>query len=192
MSAAPELAAVLLGLAYLVLAIRERRSCWIFGGLASLLFLGIFWRAGLPMQALLQLYYAAIAVHGWLHWGKGSGQAGSEPQAPVQRCNPGYHLAVLAALAALSLVTIGLRETWGDTQAWLDTVSSWGGVLATWMLARKILEAWLYWIAIDALTVILYIDAGLLPSSALYMLYTVLAFLGWRQWLNSYRQQTPN
>lgn len=177
---------MLLGLAYLLLAIRERRSCWIFGGLASLLFLAVFWRAGLPMQALLQLYYAAIAVHGWLHWGRD----GSDRRAVVQRRSPRFHAATLLALLVLSMVTVAARGLWNDTQVWLDAISSWGGVIATWMIARKILEAWLYWIVIDALTVALYIDTGLLPSSALYALYTLLAFTGWRQWLGSYRQQT--
>jgi nicotinamide mononucleotide transporter len=187
-STAAEIAAVVLGLAYLLLAIREQRSCWIFGAAASLLFLAVFWRAGLPMQALLQVYYVLIAVHGWLHWGKDN----SASQTPVKRSRPRVHLVSILALLTLSVATIAARDLWTDSQAWMDALSSWGGVLATWMVARKILEAWLYWIVIDTLTVVLYIDAGLLPSSALYALYTVLALIGWRQWRASYHQQTLN
>lgn len=188
MSTAAEIAAVVLGLAYLLLAIREQRSCWLFGGAASLLFLAVFWRAGLPMQALLQIYYALIAVHGWLHWGRDSSVA----RAAVQRSRPRFHIGAVLVLLALGIATTGVRGLWMDAQAWMDALSSWGGVLATWMVARKILEAWLYWIVIDALTTVLYIDAGLLPSSSLYALYTVLALIGWRQWRASYRQQTLN
>lgn len=185
---AAEIAAVILGLVYLLLAIRQRRSCWVYGGLASLLFLAVFWHAGLPMQALLQLYYAAIAVHGWLYWGRED--AGK--RTPVRRERPRFHVAAVLALTVLATATVGFRGLWDDPQAWLDATSSWGGVIATWMLARKILDAWIYWILIDALTVILYIEAGLLPSSALYMLYTVLAISGWRQWLDSFRRQPSN
>ncbi|MEM6774728.1 MAG: nicotinamide mononucleotide transporter, partial [Pseudomonadota bacterium] len=64
-----EAVAVALGLLYLVLAIREQRSGWVAGGLASLLFLLLFWRASLPMQALLQVYYVLVSIHGFLHWG---------------------------------------------------------------------------------------------------------------------------
>jgi nicotinamide mononucleotide transporter len=183
-----EILAVLLGLGYLILAIRERRSCWLAGGFASLIFLWIFWQAKLPMQALLQLFYIAMAVHGWWHWGQDRGANRTR----ISRTDVREHAGFISLLAFLSFATLFFRHAYSDAQAILDTVSSWAGVLATWMVARKKLEAWLYWIVIDAATVGLYIDAGLLASSALYALYTVLAFVGWKQWWSSYRQQSAD
>jgi nicotinamide mononucleotide transporter len=184
----PEILAVALGLGYLLLAIREQRSCWLAGGLASLIFLGIFWRAGLLMQAILQLFYIGMAIHGWWHWREDR----SEDRLRVSRSSLREQFALLLSLALLSLTTLQLRAGFDDAQAILDTVTSWGGVLATWMVARKKLEAWVYWIVIDAATVVLYIDAELLPSSALYALYTMLAFVGWKQWWSTYRQHSAS
>ncbi|MFT4768818.1 MAG: nicotinamide mononucleotide transporter [Glaciecola sp.] len=183
MNAALEALAVVLGLAYLILAIREKRSCWIAGALASIIFGGIFWQAGLPMQALLQVFYLAMAGLGWWHWGKD----GSETTSSVSLVTWRYHALVIISLLALSSATLIARDTLTDTQSIVDTSSSWGGVLATWMVARKKLEAWLYWIGIDVLTAGLYLDAGLLASSALYLVYTGLAFIAWKQWRNSLR-----
>ena len=175
-----------LGLAYLVLAIRQQRSCWIAGGMASLIFMGIFWQAGLPMQALLQVFYLVMAGLGWWHWGKDS----TASAATVDGVGWRYHLLAFTALAALTGATLVARQAVTDVQALVDTASSWGGVIATWMVARKKLEAWIYWIGIDAVTAGLYLDAGLLASSALYGVYTVLAFIGWRQWrISSQRQR---
>jgi nicotinamide mononucleotide transporter len=188
LSTLPEILAVALGLAYLLLAIRERRSCWLAGGLASLMFLGIFWRAGLFMQSVLQLFYVGMAIHGWLHWGADR----DSKRLRLSRSDLRAHLALLIALALLSLITLQLRAGFEDAQAILDTVTSWGGVLATWMVAQKKVEAWLYWIVIDAATVVLYFDADLLASSALYALYTILAFVGWKQWLSTYRKNSEN
>ncbi|EED33818.1 putative nicotinamide mononucleotide transporter [gamma proteobacterium NOR5-3] len=183
MNDAWEAGAVLLGFAYLILAIREMRSCWIAGAMASGIFTGIFWQAGLPMQALLQVFYVAMAAVGWWHWGKD----GSADARTVSRANWRYHALVLSALVALSGATLLARDSLSDLQSVVDTVSSWGGVLATWMVTRKKLEAWIYWIAIDALTAGLYLDAGLLASSALYIVYTGLAFIAWKQWHSSLR-----
>jgi nicotinamide mononucleotide transporter len=85
-----------------------------------------------------------------------------------------------------------LRGASGDAQAWLDSVSSWGGVFATWLVARKVLECWLYWILIDALSMLLYLRTGLHATAALYALYTVLAYLGWREWLAHYRRENAS
>ena len=188
MSLAIELTAVALGLAYLLLAMRERRSCWIAGGLASALFLWTFREAGLPMQALLQLFYIAMAVHGWWHWG--DPESGSAPA--ISRCAVRDHALTIASVALLTLATVLLREDATSTAALLDASTSWAGVAATWMVARKKLEAWLYWIVIDFATLLLYMDAGLLASSALFAGYTVLAAAGWRQWQLSYRRQSKN
>ncbi|WOJ94923.1 nicotinamide riboside transporter PnuC [Congregibacter variabilis] len=180
-----EALAVVLGLAYLVLAIREKRSCWIAGALASIIFGWIFWQAGLPMQALLQAFYLAMAALGWWQWGKD----GSRDASFVTQVDWRYHSIVIISLLALSGLTLIARNSPTDIQSIVDTTSSWGGVLATWMVARKKLEAWVYWIGIDAVTAGLYLDAGLLASSALYLVYTVLAFIAWKQWHNSLRLQ---
>jgi nicotinamide mononucleotide transporter len=175
--------AVALGLAYLLLAIRERRSCWVAGALASLLFGAVFWRAGLSMQALLQGYYVAVAVHGWYHWGSDRHSA-----ARVHYLGPRNHAGLLLLWLLAVLATQALRQDPAALAGWLDSLTSWGGVLATWLVARKAVEAWIYWIAIDAATVILYLDADLLPSAGLFTLYTALAVAGWRAWRKHYRQ----
>lgn len=173
---AVEAAAVALGIAYLLLAIGEHRSCWIAGGAASLLFLAVLSDAELTMQAALQVYYVIVAIHGWWHWGRDD-----DTLAP-QRANLRQHGALFIACLLLAVATQGLRGAWGDPTAWVDSLTSWGGVLATWLVARKIVEAWLYWIVIDIVTAGLYIHAGLLASSLLFVVYTGLAFAAWREW----------
>lgn len=172
-----------LGFLYLLLAIREYRGCWIAGAAASVLFGAVFWEAGLPMQALLQIYYVAVAVHGWWHWGPGHDKGAPVPH----RVSARTHGLVIAALIGATVVTTMLvRNEPGSLQAWGDSLSSWAGVVATWMVARKVLEAWLYWVVIDVGTAGLYFHAGLLASSALYVVYAILAVIAWREWKAHY------
>lgn len=183
-----EALAIFLGLLYLLLAMREQRSAWIAGGAASGIFLFIFWRAAIPMQALLQLYYVAIAALAWRRWGRPD--AGAALQ--ISRCNRIYTLRILVLWLCLTLCTVALRSTPYNLDTWLDTTTSWGGVLATWMVAQKKLEAWIYWIIIDVASALLYLRVDLPASGALYLLYTVLAILAWRQWRASYLAKTAN
>lgn len=175
-----------LGLVYLGLAIRERRACWLAGGVASMLFLAVFWRAGLAMQALLQVYYIAVAVHGWHHWGRTDARDGAR----VHLAAPWQHALALALIVGLAAISQVARDGLGDAGGWLDSLTSWGGVVATWMVARKVLEAWLWWIVVNAATVVLYVQADLLASAGLYVLYSTIACLGFREWRKHYRQQS--
>ncbi|MEM6543958.1 MAG: nicotinamide riboside transporter PnuC [Pseudomonadota bacterium] len=165
-----------LGLLYLLLAIREKRSCWLAGGLASALFLFVFWRAGLAAQAVLQIYYVGVAVHGWFYWGS------SADSRPVRHLQTSGHVAVVTSCIALSAVTVYFRGDFSSMTIWLDSTTSWSGVIATWLVARKYLSAWTYWIVIDLVTAALYLQNGLLATSGLYLVYAVLAGVAWRQW----------
>ncbi|MEM1404450.1 MAG: nicotinamide riboside transporter PnuC [Pseudomonadota bacterium] len=183
MSTPIEIAAVILGLVYLVLVIREQRIGWIAGGLASALFLLVFWRAGLPGQALLQVYYVGVAINGWIYWGREHGVA-------VSRLGfPGNVLSI-GVLAGLCAITLLLRDDGHTGTAWLDTATSWSGVIATWLVASKRVEAWIWWVVIDIASTALYLQAGLLASSALYALYTALAAYGLWEWLRSSQKAT--
>ena len=160
-----ELAAAGFGLAYILLAIREHRACWIAGGVSTCIYAFVFLEAGLPMQAGLQLVYVAMAVWGYLAWGRDA-KAG----APVRRWPPGRHL---LALAGVALATAPVA----------DSLGTWASLLATWLLARRVIDTWLWWIVIDAGLAALFLQQGLVPTAALYLGFALLAVAGWRSWL---------
>ena len=176
-------AGVLFGIAYLLLAIREQRLCWVAGGISSLLFLYLFTVSALPAQALLQGYYIAVSAHGWWHWGRDDG---SLEGLAIQRWTAPQHLLAVASLAALSALTLYFREEINSI-AVLDVSIAWSSVLATWMVARKVLENWIYWILIDAAAAGLYLASALPATAGLYVVFTLLAIQGWRQWFHRYR-----
>lgn len=180
--------AVALGLAYVILAARQQRLCWIAGGISSALFLGIFWSADLPVQSALQGYYLLVALHGWHHWGRASNGGNG---APVARWRLSGHVLALTLVALLTTATVLLRDTPTTPITVLDAGTGWGSALATWMAARKILENWLYWIAIDLLAGLLYLHSGLYLTALLYALYSIIAVIGWIQWRRSL-EQTDN
>jgi nicotinamide mononucleotide transporter len=171
--------AVTLAIAYLLLAIRQNPWCWAFAILSSALYMVLFARAGLVMQSLLQVFFVGMAVYGWRQW---RGTAVSAPR-PVSRWPASRHALALVAVALATVVNGALiaRDDAGLVP-YADAGVTWASVLTTWLVARKLLENWLYWIAIDVVAAVLYGSQGLYATSVLYLLYAGLAVRGFLTW----------
>lgn len=169
--------AVALALAYLVLAIRESRWCWMAGMASTAIYLVIMYRAALYMESALQVFYLGVSAYGWWHWG------GRRHELPITVWPWRAHAFALVALLALSVAS----GTWlsRNTDAafpWLDSFITWGSVLTTWMVARKVFDNWAYWFVIDSLAIYVYLNRGLAMTAVLYAVYLVLVVVGWRTW----------
>ncbi len=174
-----ELAAVAFGLAYILLAIREHRACWIAGGISTAIYAGVFLQAGLPMQASLQVVYVAMSAWGYFFWRRDAATAAALRRWPLRR-----HLFALAGVGFATAVSVPLAARYALSAAPLaDSLGTWASVVATWMLARRVVETWLWWIAIDAGLAALFWSQGLAPTAALYLAFALLAVAGWRSWL---------
>ena len=174
-----ELTAVVLALAYLVLAVRENIACWYAAFASTAIFFHVFWQVNLYMEAGLQAFYLAMAVYGWWSWRHG-GKEGKRLDIstwPWQK----HALAIGFIAAATAVSGLLLRDT-DQRLAFLDSFTTWSAVVTTIMVARKILENWLYWLVVDSLSILLYIDRELYFTAGLFMLYVIIAIFGWFRW----------
>ena len=195
-----ELVAVLLGIAYLLLAVRESLWCWYAAFISTGIFLWLFWEVSLLMESALQVYYLAMAVYGWHQWRHGSRGRQAAPAAAATGSNQPLligtwqlrtHLLVVAAVLAASAGSGFLLAQYTDAALpYLDSFTTWGSILTTWMVARKILENWLYWLVIDSASIYLYLERGLLLTAGLFAVYLIIVVFGYRRWLRQYRLQS--
>ena len=182
-----EMLAVALAVAYLLLAVRQNRLCWVAALLSTAIYTLLFWQVQLMMQSALNVYYMAMAVYGWWHWRHGSA---THSQLPVTRWPWQSHLLALSVIVACTLVSGILLDRHTDA-AWpfLDSLITWGAVITTWMVARKVLENWAYWMVINALAVWLFIDRGMFLTAALHTFYLIVSVFGWISWQRDYRKR---
>jgi nicotinamide mononucleotide transporter len=176
-----EAVAALFGFAYIVLAIRQHRACWIAGGASTALYCVVLLQSGLALLAGLQLLYVALAVYGWIQWRPDGGA----PQKPVSWPLPRHVFALAAIVIATAISTILLSQYGGSTAPFADSLGTWASVFATWLLARRYIETWLWWIVIDLGLAALFVRQGLVPTAALHIAYALLAVAGWREWRRS-------
>jgi nicotinamide mononucleotide transporter len=176
-----ELAAVGFGVAYILLAIRGSRACWIAGGISTAIYAAVFQGAGLPMQAALQVVYVVLSAYGWHAWRRDAGAS-----APVRSWPLARHFLALLAVGLATAVSAPLAARFALSAAPVaDSLGTWASVFATWLLARRVIDNWLWWIAIDAGLAALFAAQGLAMTAALYLAYALLAVAGWRSWRGS-------
>jgi nicotinamide mononucleotide transporter len=181
--------AVALALAYLWLAIRQNPWCWAFAVVSAAMYAVIFARAGLEMQAALQGFFIGMAIYGWRTWRGGA----AVPPARVSRWPAARHALGIGAVALVTLLNGALLRGEGGDAAWVtyaDAAIAWGSVLATWLVARKLIENWWYWVAIDLAASVLYGSQGLHATAVLYVLYAALAVRGYFAWRQDERRDT--
>ena len=182
-----ELAAVIFAVAYLVLAVRENSLCWYAAGISTLIFLFIFWDVKLYMESGLQIYYLAMAFYGWYQWRGANRETAS---LRVSKWRAKQHVIALALIATLTFISGSLLNSGTDANLpYLDSFTTWASVVTTFMVTRKILENWFYWLVIDSVSIYLYLDRELYFTSLLFAIYIVIIFFGWFAWKRSYRQR---
>jgi nicotinamide mononucleotide transporter len=182
-----EAASVVFGVLYLLLAIRENIWCWGAGLVGVLLSFVLFWDARLYMEALLQVFYAVMSVYGWYEWRYGGGR---KLGVPIQVWSRRTHLAALAGVAVLT-AALGayLRAYTNEAMPFVDSFTTIGALLTTYMVAKKVLENWVYWFVIDAVSAVMYGMRGLYLYAALFAVYLVLVVVGFKAWSREWRSE---
>ncbi|HIG67264.1 MAG TPA: nicotinamide riboside transporter PnuC [Porticoccaceae bacterium] len=183
-----ETLAVALGVAYLVLAMRENSLCWYCAFFSTALYVWIFGDVSLYMESALNVYYMGMAIYGWFQWQRGGiNHEGLD----IIRWTAKQHVLAVFAIALAALVSGYLLSIGTDAKLpYMDSLTTWGSILTTVMVARKVLENWLYWIVINSISIYLYLDRGLEQTAAMFMLYLVLATMGYYAWRKKYFGQS--
>ncbi|MBT4161265.1 MAG: nicotinamide mononucleotide transporter [Gammaproteobacteria bacterium] len=179
-----ELTAVILAIAYLLLAVRQKLSCWYAAFVSTAIFLYVFWQVNLYMESALQVYYLAMAIYGWWSW-KNSG--GESTKLSITTWRPGTHALAICFIITATFISGQLLADTDQRLAYLDSFTTWGAVVTTFMVTRKILENWIYWLVIDSASIYLYLDRELYFTSLLFVAYIVIVFFGLHTWLRDYR-----
>lgn len=185
-----EAAGVFFSVLYLVLAIRESLWCWPAAFLSSVLTIVVMFGARLYSEAALNIFYAAMAVYGWYQWRYG-GKASGAGELPIGVWPLKVHAAAIGGSIAMSAVIGWLMSRYTEAAfPYLDAFVTVSSVVTTYMVARKILENWLYWLVVDSLSLYLYWQRDLNLYVALFALYLVLVVLGLIRWHRDWRAQT--
>ena len=159
-----QIAGVVLGLLYLWLEYRADIRLWVVGLIMPLVHGALYYKAGLYADCSMQAYYVLAAV-----------RIGHTPL----RQAAGLIAVYAAAHTGIYFLLVGFTNS---TVPFWDAMTTAGSIVAMWMLSRKYVEQWLVWLAVDLVTVGLYLYKGIPLTAGLYALYSALAVAGYLRW----------
>lgn len=190
--------AVLLGLAYVILAARENIWCWPAALISTSLTIYLLLEAQLYAETALNAFYWIMAIVGWWSWAKRKRPIQTaetklqdvSQSLPIIRWPLRSHLLLVVLNTAGTLLLGWLLATYtNNANPYLDAFTTVFSLFTTWMVTRKVIENWLYWVVIDAASIFLYASRGLYLFALLFIVYTIIAIFGYYNWLKRYQTQ---
>ena len=178
-----EITGVLFSLLYLWLEIKQQKALWIVGFISSAFYVYIFFQAKFYADMGLNVYYLLASIYGWIVWcSKQTTTAGAQAQAIVRLKLP-LALALLGISGVLFSGMSFVLKNYTDSPVPLgDALTTALSIVATWMLAHKIIEQWWVWLFVNVLSAALYTWRGLYPTAFLFCCYAVASVVGYYSW----------
>jgi nicotinamide mononucleotide transporter len=173
-----EFIAAILSIAYSIFMMQERRFCWAFGIVSSVISVVLFYKQQLYGQVLIYFYYIVIGIYGWINWAK----------MDKDNCHISYwstqtHYVAFGVLFLVSMATGYILQRYTDSALpYFDACITVFGFAATLKEARKILSSWLYWFFVNAASAILYWLNELPVYSLLMIVYAAICVPGYLSW----------
>ncbi len=196
MEQAIEITGTIVGLIYLWLEYRASIYLWIASIVMPAIYLYIYYNAGLYADFGINIYYLIIALYGWLAWRYGFSLFNSKrkPKELTITHTPkkAWVKLLLTYIATQIIIYLILaRFTDSTVPAW-DSFTTALSIIGMWMLARKYIEQWWVWLAVDAASAGLYIHKELHFTAALYALYAIISLFGYYEWKRMMNKSIKN
>ncbi len=175
-----EAIAVAFGLVNITLIIR--RSIWNypFGIVMVVLYAHIFWRAKLYSDAGLQVFFLLVQLYGWVAW---AGKQGDDGLVIIDQMGPFSRMGwVVASIVAIAIWGTMMHQMIDAAYPYWDGAIAMLSVAAQFMMTRRLIENWIWWIIVDVLAIGLFAVKGLWLTAGLYGVFLVMATYGFIEW----------
>ena len=172
--------AVIFAIIYLILAAKEDVKCWYAAIISSILYIYIMYDADLIMESMLQIFYVLMAVYGWLQW---NNIVDKKIKLKIKSWRKINHIYAIFLIIVLSIISGMLLQKYTEAALpFMDAFTTWGAIISTYMVAKKILENWIYWFVIDSISIYLYVSRELYLTAILFLIYLIIIFFGYKSW----------
>lgn len=182
-----ELVSVVMQLAYVGFIAYEKKVGWILAAGGAAIGTYLMYRAGLKAEALLYFYYVLAGVYGYWEWSRPQNQL--KDHVLIQKWPIKNHILTLAVGGVLAIGMAQLMMYINSSYPYADSLTTVFSFIATWLVVKRVLSNWVYWIIIDVASAYIYYLKGLNYYTGMMVIYTVLAVWGYYKWLQEYRVQ---
>ena len=177
--------AVISSIIYVVLAAKRLILCWLFAFIGSCLFVYLCYVGDLYIESILQLFYVVMAIVGWVSWNKEK-----LDNSKVKKWGVNNHLLNIVISGIVAFILGFIFDNYSNqANPYIDAFTTCYSLSATFMVTRKILGNWIYWIIIDLVSIYLYAQRDYNLTAVQYGIFTILAVYGFMTRRSEYNQQ---
>ena len=177
--------AVVSTIIYVILVAKRLIICWLFAFIGSGLFVYLCYEGNLYLESLLQFFYVIMAVVGWFSWKKSELKGNT-----IVKWKMNSHLLNIVISGVIAFILVYLFDNYtNQANPYIDAFTTLYSLSATYMVTKKILGNWIYWIIIDLVSIYLYAQRDYNLTAVQYGLFTILAVFGFFAWRKEYKTQ---
>ena len=177
-----EIVGTIIGFVYLWQEVKASIWLWLTGIIMPAIYTVVFYNNGLYADFGIQVYYIIAAIYGFLIWRFGKKDDGTSNLKIVHTSvRQAVALALISMVIFVPIYFILVKYT-DSNVPFFDSLTTALSITALWMLAKKHVEQWFVWIAIDAVSSGLYFYKEIYFTAVLYAVYTVVAVYGYKKW----------
>ena len=177
-----ELFAVIMNITSVVYAKRNNILVYPTGLIGTGIFVFILLNFSLLGDTIINAYFFSMSIYGWYFWSRKKDEVFINQVSTINR-NEIKYLFILAISSLIFIYFIyDYFDKWNNWTAYVDNITTAIFFVAMWLMARRKIESWIFWIIGDLITVPLYFYKGLTISSIQYIIFLILAVLGYISW----------
>ena len=177
-----ELFAVIMNITSVVYAKRNNILVYPTGLIGTGIFVFILLNFSLLGDTIINAYFFSMSIYGWYFWSRKKDEVFINQVSAINR-NEIKYLFILAISSLIFIYFVyDYFDKWNNWTAYVDNITTAIFFVAMWLMARRKIESWIFWIIGDLITVPLYFYKGLTISSIQYIIFLILAVLGYISW----------
>ena len=183
-----EIFGAIFGFLAVYFTIKENIWCWYFGLIQVTVFCFVFYTAKLYSDMILHVIYIFLQIYGWYNW-----KYGGNNQSTLHITLAKNKWLWISLTIILSFFLGYIMETKTDASyPYPDAFITIASLAAQYLLIKKVLASWLFWIVVDIVAITVYWYKELYFTTALYLLFLVMATIGYLEWKKVYKEQLTN
>lgn len=183
-----ELIAIFFGLLSVWLAKKNNILVFPTGIINTGIYVYLLWKWDLLGDMIINFYYVVMSVYGWYHWSRKKGEQNQYEIAIASKKEWFYSFYIFTATI---LLVVGVYLFFGKFTHWTSYVDTFvTGIFfaGMWLMARRKIENWLFWIIGDIISIPMYFVKGYTFTSMQYLIFTIIAFYGYQEWKKKLQQ----
>lgn len=177
-----EVIAASLGIVGIFFQIKQHHLYWLTSIIMVLLYIYVFYKAKFYADMSFQFYYLAVSLYGWYYWLTGKSKKSNALNFKRFLNIKQLSISLFASVLIWIVIYLILRNFTDSDLPLGDSFTTALSFSATWLLARKYIENWLFWIVVNIVSTVLYVYKGLYPTAILFVILTILAVVGYFKW----------